>query len=125
MKVLLSIKPKFANEIFDGNKKYEYRKVIFKNKDIKTIVVYSTMPEGKIIGEFEIDEILEEHPDKIWDMTKEYSGISAEFYNEYFNHREKAYAIKIKSVKKYSEPICPYINNQDFSAPQSFKYLID
>ena len=65
MKVLLSIKPIFANEIFNGNKKFEYRKSIFKNKDIKTIVVYSTKPIGKIIGEFDIENIIEDSPSEI------------------------------------------------------------
>ena len=30
MKILLSIKPEFAERIFDGSKKYEFRKVIFR-----------------------------------------------------------------------------------------------
>ena len=123
MKVLLSIKPQFVKEIFNGNKKYEYRKAIFKNKDIKTIVVYATMPVGKIIGEFEIEKILMEHPSKIWQKTKKYSGITEEFYDAYFSGKEKAYAIKIKSLKEYIEPICPYLNNANFTAPQSFKYI--
>lgn len=62
MKVLLSIKPEFVKEIFNGNKKFEYRKAIFKNKDVKTIVIYATMPVGKIVGEFDIDYIIEKHP---------------------------------------------------------------
>lgn len=38
MKVLLSIKPEFVEEIILGNKKFEYRKSIFKRKDISSIV---------------------------------------------------------------------------------------
>ncbi|MCX6053262.1 MAG: ASCH domain-containing protein [Campylobacterales bacterium] len=125
MKVLLSIKPQFVTEIFNGNKKFEYRKAIFKNKDIKTIVIYATMPVGKIVGEFEIDKILVEHPSKIWEKTKKYSGITQDYYDEYFEGREKAYAIQIKSINEYKFPICPYLNNNDFTAPQSFKYLVD
>ena len=34
MKVLLSIKPEFAEKIFDGTKLYEFRRSIFKNKNI-------------------------------------------------------------------------------------------
>jgi hypothetical protein len=37
MKVVLSIKPEFANKIFDGTKKFEFRKSIFKNENIKLI----------------------------------------------------------------------------------------
>jgi predicted transcriptional regulator len=123
MKVMLSIKPVFVEAIFNGNKKFEYRKAIFKNKDIKTIVVYSTMPVGKIIGEFDIETILEEHPSTLWNQTKKYSGVTSKFYYDYFNGRDKGFAIKIKSVNKYDNPICPYDIYENFTAPQSFKYL--
>lgn len=123
MKVLLSIKPQFVEEIFNGSKKFEYRKSIFKRSNIKSIVVYSTMPVGKIIGEFVIEEILEEHPKSLWVKTKKYSGISEEFYNNYFMGRDKGYAIKIKSLHKYNEPRCPHEMYDDFTAPQSFKYV--
>ncbi len=124
MKILLSIKPQFVKEIFNGNKKFEYRKAIFKNKDVKTIVVYATMPIGKIIGEFDIDTILEEHPSILWKQTKKYSGITEKLYYKYFSGRDKAFAIKIKSFKKYAKPLCPYVEYKNFVAPQFFKYLI-
>ena len=43
MKVLLSIKPEFVQEIFTGKKKYEYRKAIF-TRSVDKVVVYSTKP---------------------------------------------------------------------------------
>lgn len=58
MKVILSIKPQFAEKIFDGSKKYEFRRTLFKNKKVKIVIVYASAPISKIIGEFEIDEIL-------------------------------------------------------------------
>ena len=64
MKVLLSIKPNFVDSIIKGQKKYEYRKIIFK-KDVQTVVIYKTTPFCKIIGEFEIEDILSDTPDKI------------------------------------------------------------
>ena len=48
MKILLSIKPTFVEEIFKGDKKFEFRRTIFKRKDIKKVVVYATKPIGKI-----------------------------------------------------------------------------
>ncbi len=75
MKVLLSIKPEYAEKIFSGEKKYEFRKIGFKNRFIRTVVVYATMPVGKIIGEFGIKQILKDNPEQIWQKTKKYSGI--------------------------------------------------
>ncbi len=123
MKVLLSIKPEFADKILSGEKQYEFRKIIFKNPNIKTIVIYATMPVGKVIGEFTIDEILNGIPSQIWEDTKHASGIQESFFNEYFDKRENAYAIKVKSVKRYKKPFSLFeILGRKFP-PQSFCYL--
>lgn len=122
MRVLLSIKPEYAFKIFEGTKKFEFRKVIFKNPDVKTVVVYASSPVQQVIGEFEIDSIFSFNPEKIWMMTKEFSGISEDFFYEYFANREIAHAIKIKSIKKYKKPLSI---RDDFGAvpPQSYMYL--
>ena len=65
MKVLLSIKPEYAYKIFDGSKKYEFRRSVFKDTNVKTIVVYASSPVQKVIGEFEIDSILNESLDSL------------------------------------------------------------
>ena len=122
MKVLLSIKPEFAFKIFDGTKRFEFRKVIFKNPDVKTVVVYASSPVQQVIGEFEIDDILSSNPNEIWEQTKKYSGISEDFFYEYFADREIAHAIKIKEIKKYKTPLSL---KEDFNVlpPQSYLYL--
>ncbi|MBO4599042.1 MAG: ASCH domain-containing protein [Bacteroidaceae bacterium] len=122
MKVLLSIKPEFVEKIFNGTKKYEFRKSIFKNKDVDTVVVYASSPCKCIIGEFKIEAILCDNVDKIWKQTQGFSGISEKFYRIYFAHKTSAYAIKIGRVTKFKKPkqLSDYHINH---APQSFVYL--
>jgi predicted transcriptional regulator len=122
MKVLLSIKPEFANKIFDGTKKFEFRRSIFKNGEIKKIIVYASSPTQKVIGEFEIEEILNEELESLWQKTKEFAGIQEHYFYQYFNEKEKGFAIRIKSPKKYKKPLCL---KKDFKIlpPQSFAYL--
>jgi predicted transcriptional regulator len=124
MKVVLSIKPEFAFKIFDGTKKFEFRKSIFKNEKIKTIIVYASSPVQQVIGEFEIEEVLNYDLSTLWDLTQEFSGISEEFYYEYFTNKEQGFAIKIKKTRKYRTPKCL---RADFnlSPPQSFAYWTD
>lgn len=122
MKVLLSIKPEFAERIFDGSKKYEFRRAIFKNSDVKTIVVYASSPIQRVIGEFDIEEILNDVPENLWKKTHEFSGISEEFFWEYFSKREKGYAIKVKKVRRYKKSKCLRATYK-VSPPQSFCYL--
>jgi len=124
MKVVLSIKPEFAFKIFDGTKKFEFRRSIFKNGNIKSVIVYASSPVQQVIGEFEIDEVLNYDLPTLWDMTQEFSGISEKFYYDYFTNKEQGFAIKIKNIKKYSNPKCL---RADFnlSPPQSFAYWTD
>lgn len=122
MRVLLSIKPEFAFKIFEGKKKFEFRKAIFKNPNVKTVVVYASSPVQRVIGEFEIDSILSSDPDEIWNQTKEHSGISKDFFYEYFADRQIAHAIKIKKTKKYKHPL-HLQDNYNVVPPQSYLYL--
>lgn len=122
MKVLLSIKPEFANKIFDGTKKYEFRRAIFRNKEVKKVVVYASSPIQKIIGEFEIDHIINHDLETLWNKTKKHSGISQDYFFEYFGDKEYGFAIKIKSTKLYKTPRCIRVDYNLFP-PQSFLYL--
>lgn len=122
MKVLLSIKPEFADRIFDGSKKYEYRKAIFKNPDVKTVIVYVSSPVQRVIGEFDIETILSDAPKNLWNETQEFSGITKEFFFDYFSKRNWGFAIKIKKVRLYSKPRC-LRTAYNVSPPQSFCYV--
>ena len=122
MTVLLSIKPEFAEKIFDGTKKYEFRKSIFKNADVKTVIVYASSPVQRVIGEFTIDRILNDDLSTIWNETERYAGITHDFYMSYFANKEKAYAIKIRNAKRYAHARRLSDYNIHY-APQSFAYI--
>ena len=85
MKVLLSIKPEFAEKILDGTKRFEFRKGIFKNQEISIVVIYATMPLGKVVGQFQIETILSGEPESLWKETKKYAGISKQFFDSYYS----------------------------------------
>ena len=122
MKVLLSIKPEYVRKIFAGTKKYEYRKSIF-TKHVDKVVVYATKPMGMIVGEFSVEEVLVEEPEILWKETHEVSGISKDFFDQYFEGRQKGYALKVSSPPLYDEPIVPFKLFTSFIPPQSFKYI--
>ena len=76
MRVLLSIKPEYAEKILSGAKRFEYRKAAPRNTAVRTVVIYATLPVGKVIGEFEIGGVLREPPEVLWNQTKQASGIT-------------------------------------------------
>lgn len=123
MKVVLSIKPEFAFKIFDGTKKFEFRKAIFKNTKIKTVIVYASSPVQQVIGEFDIERIINKDIDSLWKMTQDFSGITEEYFYEYFANRADGYAIEIKKPKKYRQPKCIRAD-YNLVPPQSFAYYL-
>jgi len=123
-KVLLSIKPEFVEKIFAGTKKYEFRKSLFKKSGIKYVIIYASTPIQRVVGEFEIDEILTDEVEIIWNKTKEYSGITEEFYKSYFHNKKKANAIKIGRINKYEKAKTLSEYNIRL-APQSFCYVTE
>lgn len=122
MKVILSIKPEFCTAIFAGQKKYEYRRRIFK-RDVDVVLIYATSPICKIVGEFSAKNVLMDTPSIIWENTKQYSGISKVFFDQYFHDINEAYALQISSLKQYEEPIDPKSIDAFFVAPQSYRYI--
>ncbi|MDO9229704.1 MAG: hypothetical protein Q8M86_01060 [Syntrophales bacterium] len=122
MRVLLSIKPEFALKIFDGSKRFEYRRAIFKRTEVKKIVVYASEPVRSVIGEFEIGDILHDEPHALWAMTKDYAGITKAKFLEYFTDKTKGYAIEVKSTRMYEVPLA-LKSFRVATPPQSFMYL--
>lgn len=119
--ILMSIKPEYVNKIFSGSKKYEYRKIKCKNNPNK-IIVYSSYPIKKVIGELIIEEILYDNKEIIWKKTNEYGGIDKKKYDEYFKNKEYAIAYKIKEYIKYDVP--KELKEFNISqAPQSYIYI--
>ena len=96
----------------------------FKNRTITTVVIYATKPVGKIVGEFDIEEIISENPNTLWSLTSEFAGISKSLFNEYFRGKQTAYAIKVKKVRRYKHPMELDTVIASGIAPQSFCYLV-
>lgn len=121
-RILMPINPEYVDEILAGRKKYEYRKIKAKRNNIDKMIIYSTSPIMKVVAEVDIKEILEEEPEKLWEMTKNESGITKEFYNKYYKNKNTAIAYKLGTIKVYDEP--KKLNDIGINyVPQSFVYL--
>jgi len=121
-RVLLSIHPEFADAIFDGRKRYEFRRVLFK-EDVDEVVVYATMPVARVIGRFKIADIHEDEPKALWAKTKAVAGVTKEKFDSYFKDRTKAFAIQVEDPVRFavSQPLSKYVVSN--TPPQSFCYL--
>ena len=122
MDVLLSIRPKYVEAIINGNKRYEFRKVIFKN-NVATVYIYSTSPKKRIVGNFQVGDIIEDHPSNLWERFKDQSGIEHSEFFRYFNGRDRGFAIEIEKLNRFERPIDPKELFPGFVPPQSFRYI--
>jgi predicted transcriptional regulator len=122
MEAIFSIRPKYAKRIFDGTKKYEFRKRIFKKPNVNTIIVYATSPVKKLVGYFLIDDIIKTSPEELWEISKEKAGIAKQEFFSYFNEREVGFGIKIKRPVQFNPNIPPREIIPNFYPPQSFCY---
>lgn len=119
--ILLSIKPQYAKAILENRKAYEFRKRRCKNS-VKKIIFYSTAPQSQVVGEAEIEEIIEGSPHKVWEITKHAAGITYTQYCDYYQGYSKAVAYKLSNVIVYKEPK-PLLDYGIKHVPQSFIYL--
>ncbi len=119
--MLLSINPEFVESILQGKKLYEYRKFRCR-EDVDKIIIYATAPQKQVVGEAEIANILEDDLLAVWHQTREYSGITYNFFRKYYKGKKKAVAYQLKNLVIYDKPLT--LDDIGVScAPQSYRYL--
>lgn len=120
-KILISINPEYVDLILRKIKRFEYRTKVAK-KDIDSLIIYCTFPTKKVLAEVKIKSILSCTPSDLWERTKDYSGVSKEFFMKYFEGRSIAHAYELGEVIQFAKPKdlidfgCSY-------APQSYVYI--
>lgn len=121
MRILLSINPEHVENILEGKKRFEFRKVRCRS-EVTEIFVYSTSPIMRVVAKVEVKGIIEGRPDLVWERTEAYAGISKGFYDKYYFGKQKAVAYELGGVVRFSKPK----TLKDFginAAPQSFVYV--
>ena len=120
-KIIISINPEYVEKIISSEKKFEYRTKVAKQQ-VDTLIIYATKPMMKVVAEVEVLDVIATSPEELWNQTKNQSGITKSFFDEYFKDRQIAYAYKLGKVKVYEKPKFLV----DFGlrmAPQSFAYV--
>ena len=119
---LMSIKPQFAKAIMAGTKKVELRHKPMAD-NITHAIIYSTKPDGLIIGAFAIDGYVTATPNSIWRRFGSVSGITRDGFFSYFDGRETATAILVGQLIRPPKPI-PLQHALGLQrGPQSFQYV--
>jgi len=122
--VLISIHPEHAYNILAGKKVFEYRKVI-PSKGVTHLVLYCTAPVKKIVAVAEVLDYVVGSPTHVWNLTVYGSGISRQFFRNYFSGQRSANAIVLGTIYKMPVAIELRELRGKKTPPQSFSYLDD
>ncbi len=118
---LLSIKPRYAEAIFGGQKRYEFRRTIFR-RDVRVVVVYITSPVSMVAGEFDVQRVISDDVASLWRRTQAKAGIDCAGFFDYFAGCDVGHAIAIGEVRLYPK-LLDVSKSFGLRAPQSFVYL--
>ncbi len=124
MIVFLLSKSEFAFKILSGEKRYEFRRVMFRRRDIDKVVVYATAPYSKIIGYFTAGRVSQGSPKILWNKFNKYGGIDKKSFFLYFKNRF-GIAIEIKNPVSFRRHRKPREILPNFALPNSFRYLTE
>lgn len=120
-RILLSINPEHVENIFKGNKEYEYRKIKCK-RNVDKIIIYSTYPVMKVVGEAEVKKVIQAPPKDVWKATKQKAGINKYFFDKYYKDKTLAVAYQLCNIVKYDIP--QELDEYGIKIPpQSFVYI--
>lgn len=124
--IILSIKPKYAEKILQGEKRYEFRLKVPRVR-VKTVYMYATAPVKQIVGMFEVHGLFRQwNRRELWEVTSKHAGISFETFAAYFSGWKPANAYEIVNPVRFAVPIDPwYLFGEEWRSPQNFKYLSD
>lgn len=124
--LLISIKPEYANKIFDGSKTVELRRVRPRLREDDIVIVYASCPEKALFGWFEVERIIEENPSKLWHKVENKAGINRKTFDSYYEGATLGYGILLKKSFPFNKPIdLETIKEKwsEFRPPQSYHYL--
>lgn len=124
--ILLSVKPRFADLIFDGRKKAELRRRFSISARDQDVFIYVTSPEKVLRGGFRVERIWHGTPDAVWSDVRRIAQVKKSEYKAYYAESAVAYALAIADVWECDTPLCFQTLNrqfQKFVAPQSWRYV--
>lgn len=121
--LLLSVKPRFAEQIFAGTKTVEFRRS-WASEPVGLAVVYSSSPVQRLVGIVEIEGAVVASPSSVWTKCRERGpGLERKELMEYFAGKDQVYGVMLGTLTRPEKPIRPKLLFRDFRPPQSYRYL--
>lgn len=121
--LLVSIKPPYADAIFNGTKTIELRRVRPRVGNGDLVMVYVSSPRCTLEGAFEVEEVIEASPATLWRKFSCETGISRAEFDAYYVGRDIGYGIRIKKAWKLAPISLALLRASKLRPPQSYQYV--
>ena len=124
--LLLSLKPCYADLVFKGLKKAELRRRIGSHIKDRDVFIYVSSPVMELRGGFRVGQLWTGSPEEVWSMVSALTRLAKQDFDAYFKGQEVAYALEIKDVWEYENPVAlSTLRNRfrNFVVPQSWRYV--
>ncbi len=124
--LLLSLKPDYADLVFDGLKEAELRRRISSCMENRDVFIYVTSPVRQLRGGFRVGQVWSGTPKQVWRQVSKLARVHKRDFDAYYAGRTVAYALEITDVWEYKNPAS--LNKlgdrfPDFVVPQSWRYV--
>ena len=124
--LILSLKPHYAELIFEGLKKVELRRRIASQTCGRDVLIYVSSPVRKLRGGFRVGEVWKGPPEEVWNSIAQLAAIARQEFDIYFQGQRVAYALEVTNLWEYRSPVSlNQLREQfnDFVVPQSWRYV--
>ncbi len=125
--ILMSIKPKYAIQIINGQKRIELRRQRPNFNAGDLVVLYVSSPEKAVLGAFSVNRIISMPVETLWSKYNCHLGVERDAYEAYFAGCELAHGIQIKVVHLFQPVQLDELRHRfkNFSPPQSYMFWPD
>ena len=125
MPLLLSLKPRFADLVFMGEKTVELRRRIASIMTGREVFIYVTSPVCMIRGGFRVAEVWSSDPESVWREVASRAGVAKAEYDAYYEGCGIAHALGLSDVWAHEAPVeIERVRRAlpGFRPPQSWRY---
>ena len=124
--LLLSLKPDYADLVFDGLKEAELRRRISSCMENRDVFIYVTSPVRQLRGGFRVGRVWTGPPKEVWGIVSNLAKVTRKDFDAYFEGQAMAYALEITEVWEYQNPVPLHVLRNRFSnfiVPQSWRHV--
>lgn len=120
-KLVLSVRPDYADKIMSGQKSVEVRRKFAKSWEGVRLNIYASSPTQSLMGEAKVVRVIEAAPSVIWEHFESQVGCLKRDFDRYTEGCRLVSAIVLDDVRPYAFPV-PLVQLEQITSCQLVPY---